>query len=153
MTSPEGGTGAGVRPVPSPTLDSEPFWQAAQAHELLIQWCDQCGRLSYPPAPRCRGCLRELVSWRRLSGSARLHGWAVVHPQLVPGIVAPYVTGEVELAEQAGLLMPTAIIGSAPGRLRLGMPMRVCWLDIGEGWTIPAFAPDENGGPGSGAAG
>ena len=31
------------KPLPKPTLDTKPYWDAAKRHELVIQRCKDCG--------------------------------------------------------------------------------------------------------------
>ena len=52
-----------TRPTPNPTPTEQPFYDACQRGELLLQHCDHCGHVVFYPAPtamparvtRCRG--------------------------------------------------------------------------------------------------
>ena len=51
----------GFRPDITP-LDA-PFWDALRRHELVVQRCDECGRLRFVPSERCRNCGSPSATW------------------------------------------------------------------------------------------
>ena len=130
------------RPYPVPDPDSAPFWAATAQRRLALPHCAACDRLHYPPTPRCRACLRPLTEWRELSGQASVHGWTQVHAELVPGIECPYLVVEVELIEQPGLVMTSALVGAA--RVALGDAVELAWSEAyPDGTRLPCFRPSE----------
>jgi uncharacterized OB-fold protein len=129
------------RPQPAPTHETAPFWQGAERGELVLPRCRTCGRLHYPPPPRCVNCLTETLEWTRLSGRGQLVGWSTVHIGLSQGIEPPFVVGEVELVEQVGLVIAALVVGAAPESLRLGANMTVGFAPGGPGFAYPQFAP------------
>lgn len=50
------------RPLPQPTLDTQPYWDGARAEKLLLQRCSGCGRDQYYPRPYCVKCLSTEVA-------------------------------------------------------------------------------------------
>src|SRR3954453_9777303 len=60
----EGGEAATVPPDASPQLrprpginrDNQTLYDGSRAHELRIPTCDGCGRVFFPPSPRCSAC-------------------------------------------------------------------------------------------------
>jgi uncharacterized OB-fold protein len=81
-----------------------------------------------------------------MSGRGSLAGWTVVHTALVPGIDAPYVVAEVELAEQRGLVLTTTLVEVVPRALRLGIDVEVVWSNRDDGFddgtvSLPRFRP------------
>ena len=44
-------------PLPAPTPDSAPFWEAARRHELRLPRCRDCGEAFFYPRNVCPGCL------------------------------------------------------------------------------------------------
>jgi uncharacterized OB-fold protein len=126
-----------------PTRESAPFWQGAARGELTLPRCRACGRLHYPPLPRCMNCLTENLEWTRLSGQGRLVGWTTVHTSLSQGFEAPFVIGEIELAEQKDLVMATLIVNVAPERLRLGQNVTVSFAPGSTAsFAYPQFEPE-----------
>jgi len=112
-----------TRPIPVPSRDTAPFWQGLLEGELRLPRCAACRRLHYPPPPRCPHCLDSALVWTGLSGKARLSSWTTVHIDLCPGIPPPFVIGEVELVEQAGLVMVALLTGVEPAGLHPGLPL------------------------------
>ena len=43
-------------PLPKPTPETQPFWDAAKQHRLVIQTCDDCHTPYFYPRPLCPGC-------------------------------------------------------------------------------------------------
>ncbi|WP_296555226.1 zinc ribbon domain-containing protein [Pigmentiphaga sp.] len=110
-----------TRPIPVPSRETAPFWAGLLEGELRLPRCAACRRLHYPPPPRCPDCLDGKLVWTRLSGKARLSSWTTVHIDLCPGITPPFVIGEIELVEQAGLVMVALLAGTTPGELHPGL--------------------------------
>jgi uncharacterized OB-fold protein len=132
----------GARAKPMATRETAPFWEAASAGALSLPRCRQCKRLFYPPPPRCTHCLTPSLEWETLSGLGRLASWTTIHVNLSAGLRAPFVIGEVELAEQAGLIIAATVVGASADGLRVGAPMRMTF-EPGEepGFAYPRFEP------------
>ena len=45
------------RALPQPTPETQHFWDGARAGELLLQGCDDCGKVYFPPRPFCPACV------------------------------------------------------------------------------------------------
>ncbi len=45
-----------LKPVPSPTPDTQPYWDGLNEGKLLIQKCGSCGKLRHYPRPLCDAC-------------------------------------------------------------------------------------------------
>ena len=80
----------GFRPDITP-LDA-PFWDALRRHELVVQRCDQCGRLRFVPSERCRNCGSPSATWSPVSGDATVYTFSIVHRAPTPAYQAdaPY---------------------------------------------------------------
>ena len=50
-----------AKPIPTPSEDSRPYWEATRNHELKLQQCGACSAFRFPAG---RGVLR--VHLRRL---------------------------------------------------------------------------------------
>lgn len=83
------------------------------------------------------------------SGAGTLVSWAVVHRAPLPVLAAsvPYVSAIVELAEGPWLMVRLLVDDAS--RLRVGDPVRVRYLQSGdgeeEGDVVPVFEPVETG--------
>jgi uncharacterized OB-fold protein len=129
-------------PLPVPTPESRPFWEAARRHELQLQHCRACGTWVYYPRAACPRCFSAELEWRRSSGRGTLHTFTVVHRGLKGfPIGPPYVIAIVELAE--GPRMMTNLVGVAPDAqgIRIGMAVEVTFADVTPEVTLPHFRP------------
>jgi uncharacterized OB-fold protein len=133
-------TAAKPRPLPIPTPETRHFWEGARHHELLLQQCDQCRHVYFPPRPFCPACASRRVSVVRASGRASLYSY-VIHHQPAPGFTPPYAIAVVELEE--GPRMMTSIVGcpQTPEALQLDMPLEVTFEQQNEEITLPVFKP------------
>lgn len=125
-----------------PEIDehSRPYWDAAKRGTLLLRSCRDCARSYHYPRPFCPYCWSEDVTWVEASGRATLYAYSVVHRNDLPPWDArlPYVAAVVELAE--GPRMSTNVVGCPPGRLTIGMALRLDFRDDGE-LAVPVFRP------------
>jgi hypothetical protein len=129
-------------PIPKPTPETRPFWEAAKQRRLVIQECGDCGTRYFYPRPLCPTCLSRAVRWIDASGRGRLHTFVINHrpPRGFP-VAAPFVIGIVELEE--GPRMMSHIIGVEPdpASLRCDLPLEVVFEDITAEITLPKFRP------------
>lgn len=107
------------RILPLPTVETLPFWQSLRQGRLSLPRCVGCGELLCPPPPRCPRCLSDRLAWETLSGRGVLQGWTTVHSAL-SGLRPPFTVAEVELAEQAGLVMVANLTEAPPVNLKAG---------------------------------
>lgn len=134
-----------ARPLPTPTPETEPYWQAARRHELHVQRCvGGCGDAYFPPRNFCPGCGSRNTEWFRASGRATLYSYVISH-RPAPGFAPPYAIAVVELEE--GPRMMTSIVDCppTPEALVLDMPLTVTFEEAGQGVTLPMFRPAREG--------
>lgn len=91
--------------APSIDPDSQPWWDALAAHQLVLPRCARCGRYWFPPTPGCPHCGAPEHALSAVSGRGRVYSWVVVQRALSPSFQAdvPYTIALVELAEGARL--------------------------------------------------
>ena len=132
-------------PLPQPTPESKPFFDALREHKLLIQRCSDCEHAYYYPRPFCPECLSANVAWEEASGRGRLYSF-VINYRAAPGFVSPYVIAVVELEE--GPRMMTNLVGVEPDPelVRCEMPVEIIFDDVTTDVTLPRFRPliDDN---------
>jgi uncharacterized OB-fold protein len=132
------------RPAPVITDLTAPFWRSGQSGELRIQRCADCRRWMHPPQPMCPTCHSREVHAEPVSGRGTVRTYTINRYRWAPGIEPPYVLAEVELGEQDGLCLLTAIVGidpdAEPSAVTIGMPVEVRFDRSGDAW-IPVFAP------------
>jgi uncharacterized OB-fold protein len=129
-------------PIPKPTPETKPFWDAAKQHQLRIQRCRDCAQHYFYPRPLCPHCLSRNVEWVDCSGRGRLHTFVINYrpPRNFP-LQQPFIIGIVELDE--GVRMMSNIVGieADPTRLRCDMPLEVVFEDLTDTITLPKFRP------------
>lgn len=120
------------RPAPGQTVETQPFWEAANRGQLLLAKCRACGEGHYYPRRRCPHCFSEEVQWEAASGRGTIYSFSVVHHK-----EAPYVAAYVTLDE--GLSVFTNIVDSDPQRVVIGAPVQLAFEASRTGQMVPVF--------------
>lgn len=95
------GTGDPSLLLPDRGEDGAPFADGLRARRLMLQRCEGCGSVRYPPGPVCPYCLGADHAWAELGGRGTIHSWVRYHRSYLPAFesLLPYVVLCVELAE------------------------------------------------------
>ena len=127
------------RPLPEITALTEPFWRAARERRLVVQRCDACGALRFPPEAGCHQCGSLQASWVPVSGRATLYSWTLCYPPLLPYFAerAPWPVAVVELEE--GPRMVTNIVGVPVEEYEIGTPLVADFEDVDDEVTLVVF--------------
>jgi uncharacterized OB-fold protein len=132
------------RPSPVMTELTAPYWRGGRSGQLWVQRCDECRRWLHPPQPMCPSCHSRAVHAQPVSGRGTVWSYTINRYPWAPGIEPPYVVAEVELDEQPGLRVLSAIVDvdpdAEPSEVTIGMPVEVRFEQSGDAW-IPLFAP------------
>lgn len=127
--------------LPTPDVETQPFWDATRARRLVLQRCAACGRHQFYPRPFCASCWSSEIDWVEASGRATLYTYSIVHQNDLPPFPerVPYVAAVVDLAE--GPRMMTNVVDCDLEMLEVGMPLEVAFRDLDEEITVPVFRP------------
>ena len=127
------------KPLPQPTPQSQPFWDACAKRELQLQRCDDCRAWRFPPADRCPECLSARSQWTRTSGRGRVYSFVVFHRAYHPAFAdeLPYAVALVELEEGPRLL--ANIVDCPIDCVRCEMPVEVVFDDVAPATTLYRF--------------
>jgi len=133
-----------VKPLPSPSSYSFPFWEGCKRHELLIQHCKNCGANIFYPKLYCSICLSPNMEWIRVSGRGRIYTFTVVYGYAPTAFTQdiPYVISVVKLDE--GVQLMSNIVECEPSQLRCDMRVEVVFDDVTPEITLPRFRPIKN---------
>lgn len=125
--------------VPSPSLETQPYWDGLNERRLRLQRCAECGKVRHYPRPVCDACWSMEVDWVDASGRGTVHSWTVTHYAFHPGLKGdvPYVLLTVDLPE--GVRMNARARGIEPGAVRVGLEVVVGFETVKEGLTLPVF--------------
>jgi uncharacterized OB-fold protein len=129
------------KPLPRPSEDSAPYWEAAHRGELRMQQCVDCGHIRFPPSLLCPRCLSEKAEWARLSGRGTVFSWIVVHQSQYPAFNTdtPYNVAIVELDE--GPRLHTNLVECSNEQIHIGMRVEVVFDRVNDQVTLPKFRP------------
>jgi uncharacterized OB-fold protein/acyl dehydratase len=125
--------------LPLVTPDTAFFWEGTAVGELRIQRCAKCGALRHPPGPMCPACGRASDGgYAVAAGTGEVFSYVVHHHPPVPGKRLPMVVALVQLPEGVRILgeMP----GVRPDQVRIGLPVRVTFTQVGD-MSLPSWSP------------
>jgi uncharacterized OB-fold protein len=125
--------------VPSPTADTQPYWDGLNDRRLMLQRCADCGKIRHYPRPVCDACWSMNADWVQAIGHGTVHSWTVTHYAFHPGLKGdvPYLLLTVDLPE--GVRMNAQARGIDVASLRVGLPVVVRFDTVKEGLTLPVF--------------
>lgn len=133
-----------ARPKPVPTPETRHFWDGTREHKLLLQQCQACSHIYFPPRPFCPECSGRQVKIIASSGRASLYSY-VIGQRPVPGFEPPYSIAVVELEEGPRMMSNIVECPQTPEALELDMPLEVTWLQLDDDITLPQFRPAGKG--------
>jgi uncharacterized protein len=119
-------------------VNTDPFWQAAQNRELVIQYCKDSGKFQHYPRPVSIFTGKRNLEWRKVSGKGKIYAHTTIRipgPGLEGRLPLPVAT--VELDE--GVRMVANIIETDAADIKVGVPVEVTWDKIGDDFLYPAF--------------
>jgi uncharacterized protein len=124
--------------APKAGYDAQEYWTACDRHELILQWCDECGQLNWFPRHFCRNCSSAKLSWHPAAGTGTIESFNIVRRAMNESYVdeVPYVLAVVRLAE--GILCVTQIVGERRFQATFDAPVRVTFVDT-VGHSLPCF--------------
>lgn len=131
------------KPVPVVDELSEPFWEGAKQHRLVVQRCAECGYYNHPPRPACDNCSSQRLEFVPVSGRGTIYTYTVMHQKNVAGFEdeIPYINIVVELDEQPALLMVSNLPHADLDRVRIGGRAEVWFEERGPELVVPQFKP------------
>ena len=132
-----------TKPLPRPLNPefTQPFWEAAKRHELVMPRCTTCDHLFFYPRTECPRCLSSTIEWASVSGRARLHSFTIVNQPVHPAFRedAPHVYAVIQLDE--GPRMISNVVDCAHENLKVDMPLVAVFDDVTPEWTLVKFKP------------
>lgn len=130
------------RPIPTPTPETQHFWDGTRDGELRLQRCGDCQNVYFPPRPFCPECLSRTVSIFAATGRATLYSYIINH-RATPnsGFEAPYSIAVVELEEGPRMMTNVVETEQTPEALVLDMPLEVVFEAVSDEISLPLFRP------------
>ena len=125
--------------VPSPTPDTQAYWDGLNQNRLRLQRCADCKTVRHYPRPVCPSCYSMNAQWIDATGRGTVHSWTITHYAFHPGFKGdlPYTLLTVDLEE--GVRMQAQARGIDPAALRVGLPVKVAYERVKDDLTLPVF--------------
>ncbi len=128
------------RIIPTPTPETQHYWEGAREGELRIQACNSCSEIYFPPRPFCPKCGSRDVKVVKASGKGRLYSYIINHLPS-PGYTPPFTVAIVELEEGVRLMTNLLDVEPDPDKLELDMPLEVTFEKLTDEISLPQFKP------------
>jgi uncharacterized OB-fold protein len=118
---------------------SEPYWQAACEHRLLMPRCGNCGTFRWPAGPFCAECLSQAVEWVP-PGQGRIYSFTILP---VPGATldAPVrhrIPALVAFDDAPGVRLVSVLIDAPVEAVAIDAKVAMDWLPASN-TTVPVF--------------
>lgn len=126
-----------TRPISAPavTLESKPFFDAAEQGKFLIKRCTACGEAHWYPRTICPVCHSDQTVWEESPGDGVVYSFSIMRKSPT----GPYALAYVTLNEGPNVL--TNIVDIAPDDLKIGMAVKVKLQATEGGPPVPVFVP------------
>ncbi|MEK9595832.1 MAG: Zn-ribbon domain-containing OB-fold protein [Rhodospirillaceae bacterium] len=128
------------RVIPTPTPETQHYWDGAKIGELRLQSCNSCDKVYFPPRPFCPECGSRDVVIMKASGRGRLFSYVINHLP-TPGFEPPFAIAVVELDEGPRLMSNIVGCPQTPEALKIDMPLEVTFETLNDEITLPQFKP------------
>ena len=130
-----------LKPLPAPSPESQPFWDACRRHELRLPRCSACSAYWFPPSGVCPECLSDQFEWALASGRGEVFSFVVMHRVYHKGFAedVPYPIALVALEEGPHFL--SNVVDCPLDAIRIGMPVQIVFDDVTDEHTLPKFRP------------
>lgn len=130
-----------LRPLPSPTQTTQPFWDATATGQLTFQRCSECKKMQSTPRLFCTHCMAEGLEWETSTGRGSVYTFTVNHRAANAHMAdkVPYVVAVVQLDE--GVRMMANIVNVEPQSVRIGDRVQVRFLPLTDTISLPQFEP------------
>ena len=130
----------GDRVIPTPTPETKHYWEGAKDGKLILQKCNDCSGIYFPPRPFCPKCSSCSVQEYQASGKGSLYSYVINHLPS-PGFTPPFAIAVVELEEGPRLMSNIVECEQTPEALELDMPLEVTFEKLNDDITLPQFKP------------
>ena len=138
-TTPVATAAAPERPLPTPTRESQPFWDGMREGRFMLQHCSGCGKVRHYPRPVCPNCFSMESNFKEAPLTGKLHTWTVCHHpfNFFFKQQAPYIVALVDM--DAGVRVNAPLRSMQASALKIGQKMKLCFEPVSKDVTLPYF--------------
>lgn len=116
------------------TPGSEPFWEGAKKGDLMLRWCEDCGKPHHYPRGICPHCFSTRLTWKKAKGTGAIYTYSIMHAAK-PAYAIAYVTLD------EGVSMMTNIVDTDFASVKVGQKVKVVFKPTEDGGRLPCFTP------------
>lgn len=116
---------------------NKPFWEGIKDEKFLLQECNTCSEVFFPPRILCPECLSDDLKHIESKGMGTLYAFTEIRAKL-PGIKVPYIIGLIELDENPGRFLTR--IDATYETLKIGQRMKVKYVHH-KRFSVHTFVP------------
>jgi hypothetical protein len=126
--------------MPTPTRESQPYWDGMREGKLMLQHCAACGKVRHYPRPVCPHCFSMESEFKAAPLTGTLHTWTVCrHPfNFFFKAQAPYIVALVDM--EGGVRINAPLRGVEASQLKIGQPVKLQFEPVTKDVTLPYFA-------------
>jgi uncharacterized OB-fold protein len=130
------------RPLPTPTRESQPYWDGMREGRFLLQYCSSCGKVRHYPRPVCPHCFSMESEFREAPLGGSVHAWTVCHHpfNFFFKASAPYIVALVDM--DAGVRVNTQLHGIPEAELKIGRRVKLSFEPVNKEVTLPVFVAE-----------
>lgn len=126
-------------PLPAPTRDNAPFYEATRNGQLRFQRCSACGTFRHYPRPSCPQCLSREYGWERSSGRGRVYTWTIVRGPTLPAFEHKLPYNVVDVLLDEGVHFISEVLHCPPEEIHAGMRVEAVFVPASEEITLVKF--------------
>ena len=119
--------------APVANVETQPYWDAANAGKLMLKRCTACGENHFYPRALCPFCFGE-TEWIETKGAGEIYSFSVMRRAEVP-----YAIAFVTLAE--GPKIMSNIVNCDFDAIHIGQKVKLTFADAESGQKVPMFEP------------
>jgi len=127
-------------PLPELTPENTAFWTGGERGELMIVFCDACGKPVHVPQVICPHCQSRDVAPRAVAGTGTVYTFTVNHQPWMPDMKVPFALAVVDVDGAPGARVTAMVEGCDPEGVHIGQRMRVGFTQSGDVW-LPHWLP------------
>jgi uncharacterized OB-fold protein len=126
-------------PLPQPSRDNAPFYEAARRGELRFQRCTACGTYRHYPRPVCPHCLGRDYTWERSTGYGRVYTWTIVRGPTLPAFEHKLPYNVVDVLMDEGVHFVSEVLDCAPEEITAGMRVQATFVALTDEIALVKF--------------
>jgi uncharacterized OB-fold protein len=126
-------------PLPAPTRDNAPFYEAARRGELRFQRCTACGTFRHYPRPICPQCLSREHTWAQATGRGQIYSWTIVRGPTLPAFEHKLPYNVVDVLLDEGVHFVSEVLDCPPEEIHAGMRVEAVFVPVSDEITLVKF--------------